>query len=77
MDAVATLAGHAKAIAGQGPESDLTEVIGLVLREHAERYPAVVAAVTDMTARGDADQAFLFGLERILDGLEALIAQRV
>jgi AcrR family transcriptional regulator len=78
LDAVATIAGHARMIAGQagGAESDLAEAIGLVLREHAERYPAVVAAVSDVAAHGGGDDAFSFGLGRILDGLEVLLRQR-
>jgi len=74
LDAVATIAGHARAIAGQPPESELVAAIGMVLRDHAERFPHLVAAVSE---EGGRDQAFLFGLGRILDGLAALIALRV
>jgi AcrR family transcriptional regulator len=79
LDAVATLAGHVRMIAGQfgGAESDLTAAMGMVLRDHAERYPAVVAALTDVAAHGGADDAFDFGLGRILDGLAVLVGQRV
>jgi len=79
LDAVATIAGHVRMIAGQagGAESDLAAAMGMVVRDHAERYPAVVAALTDVAAHGGADDAFGFGLGRILDGLEALIKQRV
>jgi len=45
--------------------------------DHADRYPAVVAALTDVAAHGGADDAFGFGLHRILDGLAVLVAQRV
>jgi AcrR family transcriptional regulator len=78
FDAVATLAGHVRMIAGQagGAESDLAAAMGIVVRDHAERYPAVVAALTDIAAHGGADDAFTFGLDRILDGLAALMAQR-
>ncbi|MCU7724677.1 TetR/AcrR family transcriptional regulator [Actinoplanes sp. KI2] len=79
LDAVATVAGHVRMIAGQsgGAESDLAAAMGMVLRDHAERYPAVVAALTDVAAHGGADNAFAFGLDRILDGLAALVAHRV
>jgi AcrR family transcriptional regulator len=79
LDAVATIAGHVRMIAGQsgGAESDLAAAMGMVVRDHAERYPAVVAALTDVAVRGGADDAFAFGLGRILDGLEVLVAQRV
>nr|WP_296068562.1 TetR/AcrR family transcriptional regulator [uncultured Actinoplanes sp.] len=75
MDAVATLAGHVRMIAGQAttPESEFTAAIGLVLREHADRFPAVAAAVGEAAAEGRADEAFHFGLARFLDGLEAYV----
>ncbi|GIF17678.1 AcrR family transcriptional regulator [Actinoplanes tereljensis] len=75
MDAIATIAGHVRAIAGQkGGEQMMTEAMTLVLREHADRFPAIAAAVADP---GTPDQAFTFGLERILDGLEVLLGRRV
>jgi hypothetical protein len=78
MDAVATVAGHVRMVAGQtGGETELYAAIGLVLREHADRFPAVTAAVSDMAQHGGANQAFQFGLDRILDGLEVLIRTRV
>ena len=79
LDAVATIAGHVRMIAGQsgGAEGDLAAAMGMVVRDHAERYPAVVAALTDVAVRGGADDAFAFGLGRLLDGLEVLIAERV
>jgi AcrR family transcriptional regulator len=80
MDAVAVIAGHVRAIAGQAasrqPEAEIGAAIGLVLREHADRFPAVAAAMADMSTRGGGDQAFAFGLQRILDGLAVLIAAR-
>jgi hypothetical protein len=78
LDLVATVAGHVRMIAGQagGAESDLMAAMGIVLREHAESYPAVVAAVSDVAAHGGGDDAFAFGLNRILDGLEVLLRSR-
>jgi len=78
LDAVATIAGHARMIAGQsgGAERDLAAAMGVILREHAASYPAVVAAVSDVAAHGGADDAFGFGLARILDGLDCLVRQR-
>ena len=78
MDAVATVAGHVRMIAGQAGtgEAGLTAAIGLVLREHADRFPAVAAAVAEVAEHGGGDQALRFGLERILDGLAALISTR-
>jgi AcrR family transcriptional regulator len=78
LDAVATVAGHVRMIAGQAGtgEARLAAAIGLVLREHAGRFPAVAAAVTDVAEHGGGDQALRFGLERILDGLAALLRTR-
>ncbi|MFF5294554.1 TetR/AcrR family transcriptional regulator [Paractinoplanes globisporus] len=79
FDTVATVSGHVRMFAGQsvGPEGDLTAAMSVVLRDHAERFPAVVAALIDIDAHGGTDDAFAFGLGRILDGLEVLVAQRV
>jgi AcrR family transcriptional regulator len=80
LDTVAVLAGHARVTAGQVAsrqrEADLGEAIGTVLRQHADRYPAIAAAFADAAVTGGQDQAFDFGLARILDGLEALIRGR-
>jgi AcrR family transcriptional regulator len=81
MDAVATLAGHVRMIAGQArpggqAEAELEASMMRAMTEHADRYPALVAAMADIAARGGTDQAFSFGLERILDGLEVLIRKR-
>ncbi|GAA4590087.1 AcrR family transcriptional regulator [Actinoplanes octamycinicus] len=73
MDTVAVLAGQARALAVQPDESSMITA----LTEHAARFPAVTAALADMAAQGGQDQAFSFGLERILDGLETLLTQRV
>ncbi len=81
MDAAVLLAGHVREIAGQSraagpagsPEAELLAALGTVVRQHADRFPAVAAAMADPNGR---DQALHFGLERILDGLAALIARR-
>jgi AcrR family transcriptional regulator len=79
MDVVATVAGQVRMVAAQGDggEAGLTAAIGLVLRERADRYPAVAAAVSDLIQHGGGDRALQFGLDRILDGLEVLIRARV
>ncbi|MFJ6618915.1 TetR/AcrR family transcriptional regulator [Kitasatospora sp. NPDC091335] len=81
MDAAVLLAGHVRGIAAQSraagpadtPETELLAALGTVVREHADRFPAVAAAMADAGGR---DQALEFGLERILDGLAALIERR-
>ncbi|WP_245204380.1 TetR/AcrR family transcriptional regulator C-terminal domain-containing protein [Kitasatospora sp. RG8] len=81
MDAAVLLAGHVRGIAEQAraagpagdPEAQLLAVLGGLVREHAERFPALASA---MAAPDGRDQALEFGLERILDGLDALITRR-
>ncbi|MFE4519216.1 TetR/AcrR family transcriptional regulator [Kitasatospora sp. NPDC056783] len=82
MDAAVLLAGHVRGIAAQSrsnggpagnPEAELLAALGTVVQEHADRFPAVAAAMADPAGR---DQALEFGLERILDGLAALIERR-
>jgi AcrR family transcriptional regulator len=78
VDAVAVLAGHVRALAAQAHQSEslMGAAIALVLREHADRFPAVAGAMSDIAAHGGGDQAFRFGLERILDGLQVLLSAR-
>ncbi|MFJ9952366.1 TetR/AcrR family transcriptional regulator [Kitasatospora sp. NPDC091207] len=81
MDTAVLLAGHVRGITEQlraagpagRPESELVAVLGGLVQEHAERFPALAVAMTERDGR---DQALEFGLERILDGLAALIARR-
>ncbi|MFF4921525.1 TetR/AcrR family transcriptional regulator [Kitasatospora sp. NPDC001261] len=81
MDAAVLLTGHVRGIAAQSraagpadtPEAELLAALGTVVQENADRFPAVAAAMADPDGR---DQALEFGLERILDGLAALIERR-
>ncbi|MGA5820173.1 TetR/AcrR family transcriptional regulator C-terminal domain-containing protein [Kitasatospora sp. NPDC094028] len=81
MDAAALLAGHVRGIAlqtraagpGGSPEAELLAALGSVVRQNADRYPALADAMADPDGR---DRALGFGLERILDGLAALIDRR-
>jgi AcrR family transcriptional regulator len=81
MDTVAILAWQVRMSASQAGSSDSPEVeleasMARAMTEHADRYPAVAAAMADIAATGGTDEAFTFGLERILDGLEVLIRSR-
>jgi AcrR family transcriptional regulator len=81
LDAIAVLAGHARTIAEQAaatdrPEAQLVAQITKLLREHGDRFPALAATMTSAATEGPQEQAFSFGLDRILDGLQLLIAQR-
>lgn len=82
LDVAATLAGHARATAqhasssvGASPEKGLETIFAVVLRDHAAQFPALSAALDSATDDGR-DQAFDFGLNRILDGIELLVQQR-
>jgi AcrR family transcriptional regulator len=80
MDTVATVAGHVRMIAGQNAGQNAgkaaEESLLRAMSEHADRYPAVTAAMADIAATGGMNEAFDFGLDRILDGLEVLIRSR-
>lgn len=84
MDAVVLLTSHVRGIAQQSraagrtgdPEKQLATVLGRLLDAHGERYPALGAALAAAAAPGEQDQALEFGLQRVLDGLEALVARR-
>ncbi|MFB7475138.1 TetR/AcrR family transcriptional regulator C-terminal domain-containing protein [Kitasatospora sp. NPDC056184] len=81
MDAAVLLAGHVRGIAeqsraarpGSPPEAEFLALLGPLVHRHADRFPALAAALTTQDGR---DQALDFGLERILDGLDALITRR-
>ncbi|MEU4296848.1 TetR/AcrR family transcriptional regulator [Kitasatospora aureofaciens] len=83
MDAAVLLSGHVRSIAVQAratgphgsPEAQLLAAFGTVVHRHADRFPAVAAAMADPDPEGR-DQALDFGLARILDGLAALIGRR-
>jgi AcrR family transcriptional regulator len=81
LDAVLVLSGHLRntrslATAGTQPWTTGRQVA--LLRQHGDRFPALMAAVPaagDPSPRGS-DHAREFGLARILDGLGILIAER-
>lgn len=82
LDTVAVLAGQVRVIAQQArasqhAEADLVTAITTALREHGDRYPAIAATMAAAATTDGSDQAFDFGLDRILDGLQILIDQRV
>jgi AcrR family transcriptional regulator len=79
LDTVAVLALHARGLAAQvaasGPEAEFTAAVGAVLRRHADRFPAVAAALAD--AGTGLDQAFEYGVARLLDGIDVHLRRRV
>ncbi|MEV4708598.1 TetR/AcrR family transcriptional regulator [Actinoplanes sp. NPDC049316] len=79
LDTIAVLAGHGRMLAQQAAarlgEAEMSTAIAAVLREHGERFPQLTAALAG-AARGGGDQAFEYGLARLLDGVEALVTSR-
>ncbi|TJZ54073.1 TetR/AcrR family transcriptional regulator [Streptomyces piniterrae] len=84
MDSAVLLVGHVRGItqqaraAGSGgnPEAQLGAILGELMQAHGERFPALTSALSSAARSGGQDQAWEFGLQRILDGLAALIDQR-
>jgi hypothetical protein len=78
----ATLAADLSAahLASGTPEQDLMPAYGrlLVRLTDASRFPALHAAIAAgvFDSSDDPDDEFLFGLERLLDGVEALMRAR-
>jgi AcrR family transcriptional regulator len=81
LDAVVLLNGHVRSLvqvtpAGQEDlEAEIARQVGAALSANPDRYPQVLAAFSDSPPPGR-DNALHFGIDRILDGLAALIAAR-
>ncbi|MFI7316741.1 TetR/AcrR family transcriptional regulator [Streptomyces venezuelae] len=84
MDAAVLLVGHVRGITQQAraagsagnPEAQLGAVLGELMQAHGRRFPALTAALASAAQSDGQDQAWDFGLQRILDGLAVLIDQR-
>lgn len=86
LDAVSLVHGHVRHVVGQSagasmkrssaPERDLQEAMSAIIAERSDRYPELGAAFAEAGAESERDDALVFGLDRILDGLEKLIAER-
>jgi AcrR family transcriptional regulator len=80
LDAMVLLVGHARMLAEQTaaryPEEQLSAGIAAVIAERGDRFPQLASAMAEAAATGGQNQAFDFGLGRILDGLDALIRSR-
>jgi Transcriptional regulator len=84
MDAAVLLVGHVRGITQQAraaspagnPEAQLGAILGDLMQAHGERFPALTAALASAAQSDGQDQAWDFGLQRILDGLATLIDQR-
>ncbi|GAA3085170.1 MULTISPECIES: TetR/AcrR family transcriptional regulator [Streptomyces] len=84
MDAAVLLVGHVRGISQQAraagpagnPEAQLGAILGDLMQSHGERFPALTAAFASAAQSDGQDQAWDFGLQRILDGLATFIDQR-
>lgn len=83
LDVAVTLLGHVRNVAQQltairteKPEHAAQTKFAALLRGREERFPALSAALASKGASGSRGQALEFGLQRILDGVGALIASR-
>jgi AcrR family transcriptional regulator len=82
LDAVALLNGHVRSLvqvtrAGREDlETEIARQVGAVLSAQPDRYPQVLAAFSDSPGAAGRNNALDFGIDRILDGLAALIAAR-
>jgi AcrR family transcriptional regulator len=81
LDVLALLAGHARGVvqqqaSGPAPERAVGELMSRVLATHAADYPHTAAAFVESADAAGRDEALAFGLDRILDGIAALVALR-
>ncbi|WP_241825145.1 TetR/AcrR family transcriptional regulator [Micromonospora sp. CB01531] len=82
LDVAVLLVGHARNLAqhatatAETPRQPREAGFATLLRGREERFPALDAALRSAAAEAAGDQALDFGLARILDGIEALIAAR-
>ena len=82
LDAVALLNGHVRSLVQVTPvgqhdlEAEMARQIGAALAAYPDRYPQVLAAFSESPPTAGRNNALDFGIDRILDGLAALIATR-
>ncbi|WP_280344022.1 TetR/AcrR family transcriptional regulator [Nocardia neocaledoniensis] len=83
LDTIVLLNGHARSLAqqvdsvGDGANDQVVEQFTAMMGAAGDRFPAVSAAFAEEAAStSGANDAFDFGVERILDGLAVLIERR-
>jgi AcrR family transcriptional regulator len=83
LDSVVTLLGHVRHLVQQVPagasargERALLDAMRSLVSEREQRFPALAAVLNERAPRSREGAALDFGLERILDGVEALITRR-
>lgn len=81
LDLMALLVGHVMSLVRQlvgvkAPEEALTAGLAPILAARAAEYPHTVAAFAETAHDGAYDDALSFGVERVLDGIAVLVAER-
>jgi AcrR family transcriptional regulator len=82
LDVVVTLTGHVRHLVQQvtasskHAERSLLSALRALVDGRDDRFPALAAVLRERTPRSGEGAALDFGLERILDGVESLIARK-
>lgn len=81
LDLLALLVGHIMSLVRQlagvkAPEEALTAGLAPILAARADEYPHTVAAFAETADDSAYDEALSFGVDRVLDGISVLIADR-
>lgn len=81
LDLLALLVGHVMSIVRRHsetsePEEALATGLAPILAAHAEAYPHTAAAFAESSRGASRDDALRFGVDRVLAGLSALVAER-
>jgi AcrR family transcriptional regulator len=81
LDAVVLLNGHVRSLVqvtsgGEDLETEIARQVAAAVSAHPDRYPQVLAAFAGSPQPVGRDNALDFGIDRILDGLAALIGTR-
>lgn len=80
LDTLTLISSHVRGIVLQQTDSDpervISERLAEVLGDRGHEFPLSITAFGEATAADSTDQAYDYGLERILDGVDALVARR-
>lgn len=81
LDLLALLVGHVMSLVRQrtgttAPEESLATGLAPILATHADDYPHTAAAFAETAHNSARDNALSFGIERVLDGISALVTER-
>lgn len=81
LDTIVILGGHLRSSVQQenrsgSVEQEMNAAMIEILTEHGDDYPQVRAAFAEAASTGEQDKGLEYGLDRILDGIATLIAER-